>query len=151
MNDPPRRPREGIIPGRLRYWVVFQALLDAVVTLTAFIIGLGLFPGQVAGAQTMAFATLVGTELLRAYSARSLRRPLLSIGVFSNRSMVLATIASFLLLLVVIYLPPLQPAFNTVGLGLNEWIVVVPLMFVPFIVVEITKTIYSIRRQRLAD
>ena len=148
MEEPPRPPQEGIIVGFLRYWLVFQGLLDATVTLTAFLIGLSLFPGQIAGAQSMAFATLVTTELLRAYSARSLRRPVVSLGILSNRFMIGATVLSFLLLLLVLYLPPLQPAFNTVPLGLNEWLLIIPLALIPFLGSELFKVGYLLLSRR---
>jgi Ca2+-transporting ATPase len=129
---------------------VLQGLLDAAATLAAFVIGLMLFPLQLPVAQTMAFATLVGAELLRAYSARSLRYSVFQIGLFSNRWMVVATGFSFVLLLLVIYLPALQPAFNTFPLSVREWAIVIPLALLPFIGSELAKLIVRIRGHSLA-
>ena len=90
-------------------------------------------------AETMAFVTLSFSELLRAFTARSERYPLLRIGLFSNRTMFYAVASSLVLLLLVIYVPFLQPVFNTVPLGLAQWELVLPLLAVPAIVAEITK------------
>ena len=57
----------------------------------------------------MAFVTLSASELLRAFTARSERYPLLKIGVFSNRNMNWAVISSLVLLLGVVYIPFFQP------------------------------------------
>jgi len=38
-----------------------------------------------------------------------------------------------------VYLPFLQPAFNTVPLGIAQWELVLPLLFIPAVVAEITK------------
>jgi Ca2+-transporting ATPase len=90
-------------------------------------------------AATMAFVTLSFSELLRAYTARSERYPLLKIGVFSNRAMNWAVLASAVLLLAAIYVPPLQKVFETVPLVWMHWKWVLPLLFVPSAAAEITK------------
>jgi Ca2+-transporting ATPase len=71
------------------------------------------------------------------------------VGVFSNRWMVVAVLTSLMLLLGVIYLPFLQPIFNTVPLGWLEWEIVLPLLLVPAVVAELTKFI-STRRMAQA-
>ncbi len=69
----------------------------------------------------------------------------MKIGLFSNRWMFYAVASSLLLLLAVIYIPFLQPIFDTVPLGWQEWRVVLPLLFVPAIVAELTKMIMAPR------
>ncbi len=85
--------------------------------LGAFLYGLNRFPDNLQGAQTVAFATLVMSELLRAYTARSERYSVLKIGVFGNKWMQYAVGMSFALLLLVIYVPFLQTFFGTVALA----------------------------------
>jgi Ca2+-transporting ATPase len=46
---------------------------------------------------------------------------------------------SIVLLLAVVYVPFLQPIFNTVALGLREWLVMLPLLIVPSVAAELTK------------
>ncbi len=93
------------------------------------------------GAETLAFVTLIMAELLRAYSSRSDRYSVFRIGVFSNKSMVRATIVSFALLLVVLYVPFLETIFEVVPPNLRDWAVIVPLMLIPFAIGEIYKAI----------
>jgi Ca2+-transporting ATPase len=111
------------------------------------LIGISLYPSIPEEAKTMAFVTLSFSELLRAFTARSENYPLLKIGLFSNRVMFYAVASSALLLLAVIYLPFLQPVFNTVPLGWAEWQYVLPLLLVPALVAELTKWV-SGRRLR---
>jgi Ca2+-transporting ATPase len=47
------------------------------------------------------------------------------------------------LLLLAIYVPFLQPIFNTVPLTWEHWRIILPLLFVPAIVAEISKSLMS--------
>lgn len=145
MNRPPRPPAEPIINRPMRLKIGVQTVAIAAVTLVAYFLGVQMLPGVPEEAKTMAFVTLSFSELLRAFTARSESHPLLKIGLFSNRWMFYAVASSLLLLLAVVYVPFLQPVFNTVPLGWREWRVVLPLLFIPAIVAELTKMILGPR------
>jgi Ca2+-transporting ATPase len=145
MRRPPRPAREPIINREMWLGIAIQTLAIAAVTLAAFLIGLRLEPGNLPLAETMAFSTLSFSELLRAFTARSERYALLRIGLFSNRSMLLAVASSALILMAVIYLPLLEPLFDTAALGWREWRYVLPLLFVPAVAAELTKA--ALRRR----
>ena len=98
-------------------------------------------------AETMAFVTLSLCELFRAYTVRSERASLFSIGVFSNRYMQLAVGLSIALLLIVCGVPFLQPIFNTHFLSVREWSVVLGLALIPAISEEITKFFLRMSRE----
>ncbi|MBC7335926.1 MAG: cation transporting ATPase C-terminal domain-containing protein, partial [Clostridia bacterium] len=92
-----------------------------------------------AGAQTMAFATLSLSELFRAYTSRSERYSVFAIGVFSNKYMQYAFLASLAILLAIIYVPVLDPIFDTAFLGWEHWAEILPLVLIPSVAAEITK------------
>jgi Ca2+-transporting ATPase len=139
MNQPPRPPSEPIINRFMQAGIAVQTVAITAVTLIAYIVGLRLHPEAPEFAESMAFVTLSFSELVRAYTARSERYPLLKIGIFSNRNMNLAVISSLALLLAVIYIPFLQPIFNTTSLGWAQWELVLPLLLLPSIAAELTK------------
>jgi len=91
----------------------------------------------------MAFVTLSISELLRAFTARSERYPVLKVGVFSNRFMNLAVSSSFVLLMGVIYIPFLNDIFNTIPLGWAQWQVILPLLLIPALTAETMKYILA--------
>ena len=97
------------------------------------------YPDQLAAAQTMAFITLCTSELLRAFTARSETHSVFSLGLTSNRWMLWAVIISFLLVLLVVYVPFLQPVFDTVPLGLNDWLLMLPFFFASPAAMELLK------------
>ncbi len=139
MKQSPRPPAEPIINRYMQVGIGVQTIAISVVTLFAYLGALELYPDQPELATTMAFVTLSFSELIRAYTARSERYPILKIGVFSNRNMNYAVISSFILLVGVIYIPFLNPIFNTVPLGWEQWQLILPLLFVPSIAAELTK------------
>lgn len=143
MEQKPRPPKEPIINKQMLIGVIIQTIAIAGVTLFAFWRGLTHVElnghDRLALAETMAFVTLSISELLRAYTARSERYPLLKIGIFSSKWMNLAVLLSLVLLLGVVYVPFLNPVFQTYPLGLKSWELIVPLFFIPSIVAEISK------------
>ncbi len=145
MNQPPRPPKEPVINRPMVRGIIVQTVAIAAAVLTAFFVGLRWDNGHQELAHTMAFVTLSLSELLRAYTARSERYPLLKLGVLTNPVMQYAVGASFVLLMAVVYVPFLQPIFETVPLGLREWGIIGPLLFVPSIVAEVNKLIDSRR------
>jgi P-type Ca2+ transporter type 2C len=139
MDQQPRPSNEPIINREMRVKIIVQTIAIAGVTLGAYLVGRALYPGNQLLAETIAFTTLSFSELLRAFTSRSERYPLFKIGIFSNKWMVFAVLSSLSLLLMVIYLPFLQPIFDTVPLAWEQWQFILPLLFVPSIAAETTK------------
>ena len=137
MQRPPRPIREPIINREMQLGMVIQTIFITSTVLAAF--RLGARWGDTALAVSMAFVTLSVSELARAYTSRSERYSLWGIGVWSNSYMQYAVAASLVLLALVIYVPFLQPIFNTTPLGAREWSAMLPLIFVPSIAAETTK------------
>jgi Ca2+-transporting ATPase len=136
MDQPPRPVHEPIINRDMVIGIAVQTVAITLAVLTAFQIGLEV--GE-AHARTMAFATLSISELLRAYTSRSERYSLWSIGIFTNRWMQWAVLTSLVVLMAIIYLPFLDPIFGTTALALDDWLVMFPLILVPSIAAEINK------------
>jgi len=134
MQQQPRPPREPIINKFMQLGVVIQTIAITATTLVAYGIGLGHSDPRFA--ETMAFVTLSMSELVRAFTARSERYPLLKIGIFTNKWMNVAVLVSIVLVLMVVYVPFLNDIFDTLPLGLAEWELIVPLFLVPSLAAE---------------
>ena len=146
MEQQPRPPKEPIINKSMQTGVIVQTLAITAITLTAYAIGLA---HNELYAETMAFVTLSLSELLRAFTARSENYPLFKIGFFSNKWMNLAVLASLVLVLAVVYLPFLNPIFNTVPLTWTEWRFTLPLLIVPSLAAELLKIITRRQARRV--
>jgi Ca2+-transporting ATPase len=66
---------------------------------------------------------------------------LTKIGIFSNPKMNLAVLSSMILVLITIYVPPLQKVFNTMTLLPSHWLEILPFIFVPAITAEVMKSV----------
>ena len=166
MDRPPRPKTEPIVHGPMRLGILVQTIAQTCATLTAFGIGLywhidsalpagvnpiiGLIQHDWRGvdvqtAETMAFVTLSLAELVRAFTVRSERLSIFQIGPFSNRYLVGAVVLSVFLLLLTVFVPFLQPVFNTHALSWTEWQVVIGLALIPAASEEVTK--FFLRRR----
>jgi Ca2+-transporting ATPase len=142
MRRPPRPANEPVINREMQVGILVQSVVITAAVLGAFLISLSWYGYTDHGltiAETMAFGTLSISELFRAYTSRSERYSLLQIGVFSNRWMQYALLSSLAILLAIIYVPFLDPIFNTAFLGWREWSVMLPLLFAPALAAEVTK------------
>ena len=147
MDRPPRPVNEPVVNREMVGGIIVQTVAITVAILGAFMVGLKWYPepDDLAWAQTMAFATLSISELLRAYTSRSEHYGLHQVGVFSNKYMQWAVVASFVIIVAVIYLPFLNLFFDTQPLGLREWAVMAPMMLIPSLAAEVNK--WVLRRQ----
>jgi len=143
MQYPPRPPDEPIINRTMLTGIILQTIAISAATLSAFAIGRNI---SLDLGETMAFVTLSVSELLRAYTARSENVTIFKIGVFSNPMMNWAVLASLVLIIAVVYVPFLQPIFNTTAIDTIHWLMILPLILLPSIVAELSKVLIARRK-----
>lgn len=152
MKQPPRKKTESIINRSMKISIAVQSLAIFAAVFISFVLGLEVLfvndANPLVGARTMAFATLILAELFRAYSARSERISVFSLGLFSNKSMNMAVGFSTLLLLLVIYVPGVNRIFDNVALPAIAWIPILVLALLPFAASEINKALKTRKRNR---
>ena len=148
MRQPPRSPTEPVINREMAIGIGVVGVVDAVAILTVFWLALQRYPGHVEAAQSIAFLTLCTSELLRAFTARSETHSVFAIGFWSNRAMVWAVSGSFLLVLMAIYLPFFRPFFDTVPLGVDDWLLMLPFFFASPLAMEVLKHWFRKNRAR---
>ncbi|MCD4753550.1 MAG: HAD-IC family P-type ATPase, partial [Anaerolineaceae bacterium] len=176
MDQKPRPTDEPIINGRMVTGVIIQTIAITSVVLAAFFIGFHTPGDNIADvwrgliqagrvpfeelsktmqdhlmlAQTFAFITLSASELFRAFTSRSELYPLIKIGFFTNTWMNYAILFSFALIMAVLYIPGLNTdIFRVLPLTLLHWVEILPLLLIPAVVAEVTKSV-MIKRQQAA-
>jgi P-type Ca2+ transporter type 2C len=132
MRRKPRHPMENVFARGLAWKIVSRGFMIGVVTLIAFWMTLTQNPDDLMRAQSVAFATLVMAQLIHVFDCRS-EHSVFHRNPFQNIYLVLAVISSTALMLIVMYFPPLQPVFHTVGLNVREWLLVLSMASIPTI------------------
>ncbi|MCI6189034.1 MAG: calcium-translocating P-type ATPase, PMCA-type [Clostridium sp.] len=97
---------------------------------------------------TMAFCVLAISQLFHALNQRSNTESIFTKGNGHNLFLFGAMILSFGILVLVLFIPPLQSFFCLVSLKINEWIMVLLLSLLPLVLVEITKIFIRLRRKK---
>lgn len=141
MSKKPRRAKASFFDDGMGLNVIFQGLVIGGLTLLAYYIGEFVYHEHTLG-MTMAFATLSFTELFHSFNVRSMDKSLLTIGVFSNKTLSWAILGSAALQLIVLTIPFLAEIFKVEIMGSAQWLWVVGLSFAIIPIVEIQKFIY---------
>jgi Ca2+-transporting ATPase len=135
MERPPRRPDASILGEGLWIHAVWVGLLMGAATLAVQ-------AGAIENGwhwQTMVFTVLAFMQLAHALAVRSERQSTLRLGFRTNTPLLITVLATALVQLALIYVPFLQPLFETEALGPTELLVVLAVAPLPFVVVEIEK------------
>ena len=145
MDRKPKPKNEGIFAHGLGIRVVLQGMMFAALTLVAFWIGWGGNDANIDAGRTMAFAVLALCQIVQAYNMRS-EHSLFKIGVFTNRTLNLAALASIALVALVLF-TPVGIAFGMVTLPWHMYLIALGLILVPLVVMEIAKLVGLIRHK----
>lgn len=138
MKKPPRKPDENIFAGGLARKILIRGTMIGLGTLLVFLIGLW-YGVSLLEARTMAFTTLVFSQLFHVFDCKSERRGIFEVGIFSNPLLVAAVGISSIMQLSVIYLPFLQAMFKTAALGLWQWGIILLVAGGPSIIIGIIR------------
>lgn len=142
MEMPPRDTKEGILskPIIIRMLIVGMSIVVAVLWPYVTLLRAG---ASWELARTSAFAALGLSELLRALSSRSERRPIWHAKPNENPQLLAAVVVSAVLLIASIEMPWLSQFLDTVSLGAREWRLVIMAGFIPTITAEVLKLVWK--------
>lgn len=149
MTLKPRNPKESFFSDRAGLQVIAGGILIGLLTAFAFWYGYytngysprdNNVPDEVTQyARTMAFMTIIACQLLYSLSFRHNTKSIFQVGVFSNLYLIGAIVLGFALQLFVLGVPFMRDAFKLQMLGMEGWVNVIALGFVPLAINEIVK------------
>jgi magnesium-transporting ATPase (P-type) len=156
MDRPPRARGANVIDrGMLARAWGFLGLICAVLVMGGFLLTLargGWHPGDPTGtgtalhpvyrqATTVAWLGIVSCQIGTAFAVRTERAPLRSIGVLSNRPLLVGIGFSLAFAMAIVYVPALHGLFGTAALGPAELLTVAPFPFVVWGAEELRKAV----------
>jgi Ca2+-transporting ATPase len=120
MNRPPRSANETIFGGGVvQYIGGFGSLMAALSLLVGWLAWNVDDPAW----RTMLFTTLIFSQLALALEVRAEKKSLFSVGLFTNRAMLVAVGIGVAAHFALIYVPFLQNVFGTVALGTRDLLI----------------------------
>ena len=138
MKRRPRNPKEKFMT-RTMLISIFVSALGLFVAVSACYLLTYHWTGNLAHAQTVAFATWIFTHIFLAFNLRSERQSLFKSGIFSNKVMIGWGLVAIATLLLAITVPALQTTLKTSTLTASDWVLVLVVSFVSTFWIEATK------------
>ena len=148
MRRPPRPLSESIFANGLWQHALGIGLLIGVISLA---VEAWSYRGGIEAWQTMVFTVLTLCQLAHAMVIRSERDSLLSLGLWSNRPMLLAVLLTVGLQLAAIYLPAANAVLHTQPLSGPQLLICGSLPALVLITVELEKAFYRRRDRQRSD
>jgi Ca2+-transporting ATPase len=148
MKRKPRDPNESVFTREVKMYLALVPILMTSLLLFGYFFYRPWEGGyQLTEARTQLLTAMILMELANAISARSLKYSVFQVGVFKNRFLWYAVTSSFLLQLVVLYVPGLNTAFNVSAPELLDWGFAVLFTAITFGSLELGKYIAMKRRK----
>ena len=149
MDRKPVKRNEGIFTKGRTFRIIYQGLMIGLLTLVAYLIGLGTTHTAIDGltleqtkievGQTMAFIVLAFSELIHVFNIRDNKNSIFKTGILGNGVLILAILASALLMVVILFIPQLRTIFSIPILPSDNIIETIVLVLSPIVIVEIMK------------
>lgn len=139
MEDKPRNPSESLFKGKMTIFLVINGLLIGILTLVAFKIGEHIYSNSLIHAQTMAFVVLSLSQLFFSLNMRSTKKSIFTLGVFTNKFLILSIVFGIIIQVMIISVPFLAKIFKVYSLSFGDWILVTLISMIPLLVNEIVK------------
>jgi Ca2+-transporting ATPase len=136
MRQPPRDPKEKVLPQKTLLALCGLAFVTAAVILALFSIELSESEDL---ARTMAFIGLIFAETYNLFNFKSFNKPLHKINVFDNKYLIGAALLSIMLSVVVIEIPFFASLFHLVPLDPVHWLAIIALGSIVLIAGEVYK------------
>jgi Ca2+-transporting ATPase len=146
MERPPHPPNESVLARGMGVYILWVGLLLGTLCLATEYVGDHFGWNDDRTWQTMVFTVLSLAQMGNALAVRSDDQSLFTLGIGSNRPLLLAVLLTTALQFAVIYTPFLQRIFDTTALTFWQMLASLALSAVLFVAVEIVKLI---RRWRL--
>ena len=150
MKRKPIKPKKGVFTKGMIWRVVYQGVMIGIITLAAFVIGLGTKNVPVIEGlteqevreeigQTMAFVVLALSELVHVFNIRNNKESIFKTKIFNNGKLILAILVSAILMFVILLIPGLRTIFSIPVLPMSNIVEIVILVLLPMVIVEIFK------------
>ncbi len=143
LDQPPSSMADRVLSRQTVLRALFYGTIMATIVMTIYF----LYLGQGAKLRTMLFVSLIVTQWFSVQNCRSPEKSAFTLGIFKNKVIWVVYCIDVFLVAILFIVPPLTALFELVPLAPLEWILVVGLGLLVFIIEEIRKRVV-IRMQK---
>jgi Ca2+-transporting ATPase len=148
MERKPRNPKESIFTRDVKvYLTAAPVMMSALLLAGYFFYRPWEGAAQLTEARTQLMTAIILMELANALAARSLKYPVLKVGIFKNKFLWYAILSSLALQLIILYTPGVQSIFGVNAPELMDWALAILFAGIAFVVLEMGKYVASRRRK----
>jgi len=122
MKSPPRNSHAGLFAGKVGVSIIYQAILQTVIAMAVFIVGVFCYTPRVAS--TMVFFTIIFMQLLHSVNCKT-NGSLFDKNLLENKTFNVCFIITLILNLVVACVPFMYTLFGLEFLNVSQWIMVI--------------------------
>ncbi|MGN0787907.1 MAG: cation-translocating P-type ATPase [Candidatus Onthoplasma sp.] len=140
MKSPPRNPKAGLFSGNTGRGIIYQAILQTVLVISVFAIGIFCYSPEVAS--TMVFFTIIFMQTLHSINCKT-NGSLFDKNLFDNKTFNLCFILTMAINLIVACIPPLYKLFGLEILNFSQWLTVIIFSISILPLCEICKLLFN--------
>ena len=122
LDEPPKKITKGILSREL---IPFIAMFVVLMSIGDILLFYYFLPQGLEKARTVAFLSMMFSQLFNLWNMRSMKQSVFKIGFFSNKFVNLDFVLSIGLVLPILYIPYFQGIFKFAALGWQEWILAI--------------------------
>ena len=147
MLDKPRVRNESIIDNEMRLMIIMKSILANVVLFGIFYY-FWKTTGDIKLTRTLVFTGFAIDSLFFIFSIRSLRHMIWHTHPLENKKLLGAVGFGWVMLVLAIYLPPLQALLRTVALSWHHWLIMISFGLFNIVIIETIKVIFLVENRR---
>lgn len=151
MDEAPRNPKESLFANKMGLLLIINGILIGLLTLFAYKYAEHVYPTSYSDhnyhAQTFAFLVLSISQLFFSLSMRSTTKNIFSLGILGNKYLIGSIILGILLQLIIIIVPFFADIFKVTSLSIGNWIFILLISLIPFLINECIKLIIKCKSQ----
>jgi Ca2+-transporting ATPase len=148
MHRPPRSSKESVFSRGLSRKILIRGIQIGASTVLIFAL-VFLVQDDLELARTMAFVTLVVSQLFHVFDCRSENVSAFEIGLAKNKFLIFTVFCSILMEIAVIYNPFLRDVFQTVSLTVYDWLLVIVISGWAFILNGLKYLLFGKTKKRI--
>ncbi len=143
MSEPPRNPKDPIISHVYKKFIIIVFFVSGIAATSVFWMMYSITK-DIDVARTATFALIAFDSLVFVYVIRSMRQFIFRKDIFDNKYVNISVLASFVLLIVGIYIPVINKFLGTTPLDANTWLLISTITLMEVIIFEVSKSILLI-------